>query len=289
MSSAQGVILPQIPARYQAVPSSPAPVVNRVEMRVVGMSRSGNHAIIDWILAQSPGATCFLNCAEPKTNPFRTLRPLDAAGTAYRTTIGDFDLEAEAAGRWSPKDLLLHSYEDTFLGPFARPEVERAHEAHVGRSARRVDVLVLRDPYNLFASRLASGYGGVPADVGARIWCQHAREYLGRRRHLRNERVMVSFNRWAVDPAYRVELAAALGLLHDPAAGRRVARCAGGSSFDGTVFDGRASEMRVLERWRAFRHEPAFRQLFSPPVVALSRRIFGDVTAERGEPLSLAA
>jgi hypothetical protein len=30
---------------------------------MVAMSRSGSHAIINWILAQAPGRTCFLNCA----------------------------------------------------------------------------------------------------------------------------------------------------------------------------------------------------------------------------------
>lgn len=282
-------ILPQIPARYQSVTRPAVPVVNRVEMRVVGMSRSGNHAIIDWILAQSPGATCFLNCAEPGTNPFRTRRPLDARGIGHRTTIAGFDPEAEAARRWSPKDLLLHSYEDTFLGPFGRGDAEAAHEANVGRSSRRIDVLVLRDPYNLFASRRASGYGGVRPATAVRIWCQHAREFLGERRHLANERVMVSFNRWATEPIYRSALAGALGLQHDADAGRSVARCAGGSSFDGTAFDGRAGEMRVLERWRTAGDDPRYHALFTPPLVTLSRRIFGDVTAESPAPLPLAA
>jgi hypothetical protein len=50
--------------------------LNRVEIRVIGMSRSGNHAIIDWVLSQARGRMCFLNCAEPGTNPFRSARPV---------------------------------------------------------------------------------------------------------------------------------------------------------------------------------------------------------------------
>jgi hypothetical protein len=248
-------------------------------MRVVGMSRSGNHAIVDWILDQAVGRSCFLNCAEPATNPFLTNRPLGADGIGHRTTLRGFDLRAEAVGRLSRKDLLLHSYEDTFLRAFSRPEVEERHDAELGSSARRFDILILRDPYNLFASRLAGGCGVVAPEVAMRIWCQHAREFLGQRRHLRHERVMISFDRWASSATYRRAIAAALGLRFDGRAALRVPGCAGGSSFDGLRFDGHADEMRVLSRWRAYAGNPDYLRLFTPTVVALSRRIFGNISA----------
>ena len=52
------------------------PHVNENEIRVVGMSRSGNHAIINWILQGIRGPYCFLNCAEAGHNPFAWARPL---------------------------------------------------------------------------------------------------------------------------------------------------------------------------------------------------------------------
>src|SRR3954447_26457911 len=122
------------------------------------MSRSGNHAIINWILAQWPGRTCFLNCAEPGQNPFLSARPRTPELPPWRALYPDFDIEAERAGLLTRKDLLLHSYEDTFLGPFKKAENEDRHDEWLGRSGRRVDLLILRDPRNLFASRLASGY-----------------------------------------------------------------------------------------------------------------------------------
>src|SRR3954452_23635037 len=92
--------------------------VNETEIRVVGMSRSGNHAIINWILAQCRGRSCFLNCAEPGFNPFTSARPLTPETTGRGASFEDFEIEAERRGRFSRKDLLIHSYEDTFLGPF---------------------------------------------------------------------------------------------------------------------------------------------------------------------------
>src|SRR4051794_21427526 len=130
---------------------------NATEIRVVGMSRSGNHAIINWILDQCRGRSCFLNCAEPGFNPFASARPLTPEAPGHRASFEGFEIEAERRGRFSRKDLLIHSYEDTFLGPFAKAATEERHHRWVGSSARRIDLLILRDPRNLFASRLASG------------------------------------------------------------------------------------------------------------------------------------
>jgi hypothetical protein len=253
--------------------------VNDFEIRVVGMSRSGSHAIINWILAQSPGRTCFLNCAEPGTNPFVSARPLgpDPHSPSHRASFASFDVEAERAGQLSRKDLLVHSYEDTFLGPFKKPANEARHDAEVGRSRRRVDLLVLRDPRNLFASRLASGYGWLEDELVARVWCQHAREFLGLRRNLCQERLMLSYDAWVTRGTYRRQVAETLGLQFDDRAAHAVPSVAGGSSFDGTAYDGCAEEMPVLARWHAFLGDPRFHRLLTPTVLELSDRAFEDV------------
>jgi hypothetical protein len=251
--------------------------VNGTEIRVVGMSRSGNHAIINWITAQSPGRTCFLNCAEPGHNPFVSARPRTPELPGWRASYRDFEIEAERAGRRSRKDLLIHSYEDTFLGPFKKPENEARHDAELGSSGRRIDLLILRDPRNLFASRLASGYGWLEDELVARVWSQHAREFLGLRRNLRQERLMLSYNQWVASADYRREVAAVLGLEFDDAAARKVPAAAGGSSFDGTAYDGRAEEMPVLRRWHDFLGDRRFHRLLTPAVLELSDRIFGPV------------
>jgi hypothetical protein len=250
------------------------------------MSRSGNHAVINWILAQAQGRTCFLNCAEPGTNPFESARPLSPDRPGHLANY-DFDLAAERGGRLSRKDLLLHSYEDNFLGPFRKPENEALLAAAVGTSRRRIDLLILRDPRNLFASRLASGYGWLDDHLVTRVWCQHAREYLGLRRNLRQERLMLSYNDWATSAAYRRRVAAALGMSFDDRAAHVVPPVAGGSSFDGTAYDGRAEDMPVLTRWHAFRGEHRFERLLTPAVTELADRAFAPPAAD--PPLAAAA
>src|SRR5215203_807961 len=253
----------------------PPRVVNETEIRVVGMSRSGNHAIINWILAQAPGRTCFLNCAEPGSNPFWSARPRTTELPGWRAPYDGFEIEAERQGRLSRKDLLVHSYEDTFLGPFRKPANEGRHDEWVDSSRRRVDLLILRDPRNLLASRLASGYGWLEDGLVARLWAQHAREFLGLRRNLRQERLMVSYNEWARSEAYRRGVAKALGLEFDDQAAKKVPAAAGGSSFDGTAYDGRAEEMPVLRRWHAFAGDARFHRMLTPELLALGDRIFG--------------
>jgi hypothetical protein len=246
--------------------------VNWHEVRVVGLSRSGNHCIINWLLAQVRGRYCFLNCAEGKTNPFRTARPLES-GRCFLANYGDFDLAREQAGAFSRKDYLVHSYEDSFLAHACSDEFEAEHDALVGSSARRADVLVLRDPFNLFASRRRMGIDK-PDAVAVRIWKQHAREFLRPRRMARRG-LFLNYNRWCADRDYRQRIAERLGLTFTDSGRDRIARCGGGSSFDGFRFDGHASGMAVVDRWRHAVDDASYRAISDAETVDLAERIFG--------------
>ena len=255
-------------------------VVNRLEIRQIGMSRSGNHALANWIVRQAEGRVCFLNCAEPRTNPYETARPFDDGQVAEANYSG-FDLEAERRGRLSRKDLLLFSHEDCFLGMLSRGGAfETHHDRWLGPSRRRIDLLLLRDPFNLFASRINAFASEGASHTAFRIWKQHAREFLGLRRHLRNDRVLVNYNRWVDDKAYRQEVADALGLPFSDAGRLQVPAVSAGSSFDGRAFDGNAADMAVLERWKWLERNPHYLDGFDADVLDLATRIFGVVCEE---------
>ena len=249
--------------------------VNGVELRVLGMSRSGNHCVIDWLLRQAPGRYCFLNCVEGKSNPFASARTLGDHGI-LQTNIPDFSLERERRGAFAAKDWRVHSTEDAFLGHAFSPWYEERHDRLVGSSARRVDLLILRDPLNLFASRRRAGIG-LSAGATRRIWMQHARAFADGSPHLRNRTVRVSYNSFVRSSAYRTSIARALGLGGPDRGLGTVARCAGGSSFDGLRLDGRADQMSVADRWRHCIDDPGYRALFDARMIALARRIFPDL------------
>ena len=258
--------------------------VNQTELRLIGMSRSGNHAIAQWILAQATGRVCFLNAAEGRSNPFLTARPMDDGPSCW-TNIPGFDLAAEQrGGAWSAKDLLMFSHEDGFLARSCSEEFERSHDAFVGPSRRRVDVLILRDPFNLFASRRKCLWGVLTPRTTVKVWKQHAREFLRPGRFLRHDPLVISYNRWCVDRDYRRGVAQHLGLAFTDAGRDRVWPCNGGSSFDGRAYDGRAAAMRVFDRWRHYAEDPSFRQMFDPEVRTLSARIFGPLPRVRPRP-----
>lgn len=251
-----------------------AKAINAREWRVIGLSRSGNHAILQWLIAQLPGAYTFLNCAEGQHNPYATVRPMDD-GCCHRTNIRGYDFQAEAAGRFTPKDTLIFSHEDSFLRRACSDVFERHHDEWVGRSAQRFDILILRDPYNLFASRLRNPTGLVRPRSAMRIWKQHARQAINGGRMLRHNPVIIAYNRWFRDENYRRHIAEQLGLDFTDAGRLEVAACNGGSSFDGMTYRHHADRMRVLQRWEHYVGDRRYTALFDDDVVNLARRVFG--------------
>lgn len=263
---------------------APESFVNQNEVRIIGMARSGVHAIVNWITAQIDGRYCYLNCVDLKSNPFRTARSL-TEGRPYRANYDSFDLQQEQSGDFSAKDYLLYNYEDCFLGMVCHDEFEARHDAFVGPSKRRLDVLVLRDPFNLFASRKKAAFVNPDtADVyvvswktARRIWKQYAREFIDGPRYLSNELVLIRYNDWVRDRDYRRQIAQDLGLSFTDAGVQSVSKCAGGSSFDGLRYDGRADRMNVLQRWKHFRDDPQYRALFDEEMLRFSEEIFGPI------------
>lgn len=256
-------------------------LVNDREWRVIGLSRSGNHAVLQWMLAQlgEDDRYVFLNCTEGRHNPYTSARPMDD-GCCFRTSIGDYDFDADARGAVVPKDHLIFSHEDSFLARACSRVFEAHHDAWVGRSRERSDVLILRDPYNLFASRLRNPTGLVPPRSAMRIWKQHARQFAERPRQLRHNPVLIVYNRWFSDREYRRHIAEQLGLPFTDAGRLEVPACNGGSSFDGMAYRHRADRMNVLRRWQHYVDVPAYTELFDASVMHLARRIFGGQVSE---------
>jgi hypothetical protein len=254
--------------------------VNRRELRLIGMSRSGNHALIHWITSQLRGSYCFLNCCEPKSNPFESARVMED-GRRVATNIASFDLAREGAGSLSAKDWLLFSHEDNFLGNACSSVFEAEHDRWVGASGQRLDLLLLRDPFNLFASRLARASASVSVSVAARIWKQHARQFVRGPRALRAEPVLILYDRWVREAGYRRALAARLGIGFTDAGIDDVPACGGGSSFDGRAYHGDARAMRVFDRWQHAIASPEYRAAFDAEMIELATAIFGPHPAAR--------
>lgn len=242
----------------------------RRQIRVFGLSRSGLHPICHWLLCHFPDPRLFWNnMADPSRPP--------APGQTYRV-VGERYVPLEPGARVLRATAHLMLFEAD--GP-ARVEAVRAQGvAHAPRAAQVSDVLVLRDPFNLIASRLAMDRGGkvrCPThEATMAVWKQTAAAFAGER-PLPTGAVAINYNRWREDEAHRREVSAALGLSYSMRGLDTVPQFGRASSFDGHAFDGRAREMRTGSRWEAFRGDAVFRRLVSEDaeVRRLSRVVFG--------------
>ncbi|MDJ0556303.1 MAG: hypothetical protein QNJ68_18070 [Microcoleaceae cyanobacterium MO_207.B10] len=158
--------------------------------------------------------------------------------------------------------------------------------------------LIIRDPFNLFASRLnhrlkleqnnldlgKATYGNnflsvrSPNQTVADLWINYAKEYLGETNYLKHNKICINYNQWFVDIEYRRNIAEKLQMEFSDVGINKVAGQGSGSSFEGKEFDGKATSMDVLNRWQKFADDPKYRGLFSnPEICEYSERIFGHI------------
>lgn len=252
-------------------------VVNCTEIRAVGLRRTGNHAVLNWIASQQAGAFFHLNNVAAGTNPYRYKRDnLRRYHPGHDKMVERYGQQAK--GKFVKRDCLIHSYEDWALWQVTQRKFERNRSLYLGKSARQIDMLILRDPFNLFASRLKKGYIQTKA-AGAsmvEVWLEYAREFVEESHYLQAERIFVNYNRWFAEEDYRRHLSARLGLNFSDEALAQVPEFGGGSSFRGTQVNGRSLD--ITNRWQAFSDDPTYRVLFENEAVwAYSEQIFGHI------------
>lgn len=249
-------------------------LVNRKDISFHGMARSGNHAVIDWIKSMHPEKTDHWN------------------------TVDDIPMKFV----FRQKSLLIHSYENRSLKEVYQGSLEKFHDLYFGRSGQRFNLLLLRDPFNLFASRLKQvrlqgyedfimghpqyKYGAHQPQAFVNIWKEHAREYLGLTHYLPEKKVCINYNQWFLSQSYRQKIATQLDMEYTEATLNQVVgqnEPGAGSSFDGYEYTGKASRMKVLERWREFVDDDNYRSLFQDSELwDLSAQIFENLPTKEG-------
>ena len=264
---------------------------NKTELRIAALRRSGQHGVINWIISQavqhgqadhfSGGSIvefAFLNDVVPGTNPFLSCTDSNVLDipTAIQTPKNMLKL-------WVQRDWLVYNYEDRPLEAVFSEDFERDHDLFVGPSERRIDIIVLRDAFNFFASRFRLTWMSQQLQAQytctnmANLWKTYAREYLGKTQIIKHNKTVINYNRWHTDRDYRFSLAQTLGLTFTDAGFKSVIRrYGGGSSFDSDKYHGQADQMQVLHRWKTMAGDARFRQIFSDTeLVELSEEIFG--------------
>ena len=268
---------------------------------VISMSRSGHHPIMEWVYTQFNPGKLFLNyCdfASPQDvldnrilyhwNDRKYYTKISDSWVKYGLVdqkLKEFVRETEDVRREvinSDKNLLIMNFENLNLSQIPMPV--DTFTSYFSPFKNRGCILVMRDIYNLIASRLKSGRELSREDIRQKnetfqnmisAWKSHAREFLGETNVL-PDKILVNFNRWFLDANYRSELTRKLHCDREVADWHTVSTYGGGSSFDKMDLKDDARKMAVLDRWKEYRDDDIFWTAFDDPeLVSLSERIFG--------------
>ena len=223
------------------------------------MKRSGNHALIYWLMTGLKGLSSFCNDLRPDQFPHEAL------------------IKKSKWGPQSPSHLIC-SYEDlpvksVFLSKKILPY-----------AVEKKRIIVLRDPYNWVSSWLAwqSSWGIAfredesYRDVLIENWKDHARTFLSVENS--NTILGINYNSWVSSQSYRTNLAHQLNLTVAPKKLNSVPAYGYGSSFEGLSHKGNPQKMDVLNRWKRFESHSVFKEIQQDQeLISLSEEIFGNV------------
>lgn len=211
----------------------------RDELVMFAMMRSGHHAIIRWILSGYP-ESCHIN------NPPYDGNILTHLDNAWFYSYGQ---KTTYAGNL---DCLLYNYEDFW--PSRLSEYENVLHEELKSERKRV-VLVIRSPYNLLASRLKAQFPLPHPTEAIKCWKEYAREFLRITTYF-TDPILISYDNWFTSSEYRAIISTQLGITPVDAFVNTVASPFGfGSSFDKYSFEGKAQQMKVLDRWSQIRED----------------------------------
>lgn len=219
---------------------------------VYGMKRTGNHAIINWLLAHD------------KFVFFNNIVPIGPILDGKHAVPPPMDFNEWLRGRnFRENRIVIDNFKKLFFRN--RTMIASLEDHNLKFSPFKnvpvevTNILLLRDPFNLLSSRIRKGsvlhrpliY---PTEMNAfmkrvpELWKSYASEFLGLTDYLDNK-VSIYFNSWFSSENYRRETSHKLGFeFNDSKYSSVVKKSSGGSSFDGTLFNGHSNEMNVLNR-----------------------------------------
>jgi hypothetical protein len=247
--------------------------------------RSGHHAIISWIMKQQEGPSLFVN------NVFEKSKVEFEKFSVYN--------EEEEDVIWNGG---LSNLRSAYIFNMEDAPIERSDDL-IGRNKKMIfngnsknifSVVILRDPFNLFASRIkkyrklldsehdsgktiASYIGNVgwADNDSANMWINYADAYLGDRQ-LDNKTIYILYNKWVLDLEYRKKVSEVVGDRFNDSGINITSKFGDGSSFDDFSYKKSAQEMDVFNRWMEFRNDKEYLNLFryNKRMAKLSKEIF---------------
>ncbi|NOR62310.1 MAG: hypothetical protein GQ535_07455 [Rhodobacteraceae bacterium] len=225
---------------------------NNGRMRVLGIRRTGQHAVINWILRNSGREnTVFLNSCTMRRSAVRT--------------CGQSELNGQFAGKFFVLKKALEAYLTPQKHPFVLISYEAGYEegeltSNFPDAEFDREILVTRSFVNWLPSfiRLMRVMNRGSASEALDISNGIVFEMMRYKAHLlaaqASNHVVVCFDQWAKAPNYRSQKLAALGLDELDTGLGAVQKYGGGSSF--SAFNKPVEALALTTRWQTMVDDP---------------------------------
>lgn len=250
------------------------------EYRFWALRRSGHHAVIDWVKDQYNNAFF--------VNDILSYKVFIYFISQYTNDIhiNDSRLTSIDIDKMHQTDHYMYNIEDCTFDRGLRmlKSLKQLNVSYIGDDI--IDIMVLRDPFNLFASRKRGLWPKATPDINniAYLYKEYAKEFL-RRTHNFDTLIPINYNIWFQSKEYRHTLLKELNTdsaIENKSSLNSVSPYGILSSFDEMLYDGKAQEMKVLHRWEYYKNDDDYINLFNDEeLLELTRNIFGETEAYR--------
>ncbi len=226
------------------------------EIIFAGIERSGNHPIFNWIMDQFSG---------PKYHSWCHTEDIMGNSQLFRNIKKTVETDNF--------EVALINFENEITSDLAI-----INTPMFKNSSKVTKILLLRDPFNWFASAQNS-YETICTErhknLSLSLWKMYAREFLGITNFF-GTKICVKYNEWFKNIEYRKTLSKTIGNRFSDKLLDRICGDGGGSSFDRHDYQGRAREMKVLSRWKQCLDKRDYvSKLRDNEILEMSYRIFG--------------
>ena len=201
------------------------------------MRRGGQHGVINWICSQLRPSMHVDDCSLVDDNLVGMAPYFYIKGEKKRVQMHPSEMIA-------PDDfkMCLFNFEDQWVFQTQKKFLEWSQSVFSFDTV--TSIVLVRDPYNLFASRSKDERIKLVGDEAKALYKSHmdivmnSLDFIG-----------ISYNRWFTDNKYRKILSDRLNIPFTDE-GLNDIIWPGESSFNGSDYNGKAQEMKVFERWK---------------------------------------
>ncbi len=277
---------------------------NNVTLNVFGAGRSGTHCIVDWLssLFDSPQFVKIDMCPRTYEVPFFEASAFKPKYNKVRDELQKL-FKSKYNPQYNPKynkvrderqKLCLFQFNTTtfklqkirkcqfFMCDPEYRGIELCQDKMFGTSIKKLNILILRSPYNYIASRLKLAKRinkPIPINDIIDLWLTDANEFIGKTNYI-GEKILIKYDNWFSDRGYRIDICKNVGGIYSEKTLNIVVNLSGGSSFNGMSFNGKAQKMAALDRYEVYVNDSEFREkvINNDEIKILSDKIFKDIS-----------